>query len=125
MTKKIMIKVEQIQVKANLNDTNTAKAIWDALPFERRAELWGDEIYFDIPVKMRLEKGQKVVQVGDIGYWPPGRAFCIFFGETPTSSKGEIRPASAVTVVGKVTGNTAVFAKVSPGAKVLISREGE
>jgi hypothetical protein len=124
MAKKIKIKVGQIEAEAELNDTKTAEAIWDALPIERPANLWGDEIYFAIPVKMGLEKGQEVVQIGDLGYWPTGAAFCIFFGETPMSRKGEIRPASAVTVLGKVTRDTAVFKKVSSGAKVLISNTG-
>ncbi len=125
MAKKITIKAGQIQAEAELNNTKTAQAIWEALPIERRANLWGDEIYFAVPVKMELEKGQEVVQIGDLGYWPPGTAFCIFFGETPVSRKGEIRPASAVTILGKVTSDTAVFKKVSSGANVLISKTDE
>jgi hypothetical protein len=125
MVKKIKIKIGQIQAEAELNDTKTARAIWDSLPIEGLGDLWGEEIYFAIPVKMELEKGQEAVQIGDIGYWPPGSAFCIFFGETPMSRKGEIRPASAVTVVGKVTSNAVVFKKVLPGAKILISKKDE
>ena len=116
-----MIKAEQIQAEAELNGTKTAEAIWKALPIERRANLWGNEIYFAIPVEIELENGQEVVQIGDLGYWPTGEAFCIFFGETPLSSKGEIRPASAVTILGKVTSDAAVFKKVSSGATVSIS----
>ena len=125
MAKKMMIRVGQIQAEAELNNTKTAEVIWEALPIEGRANLWGDEIYFAIPVKMGLEKGQKVVQIGDLGYWPPGTAFCIFFGETPVSRKGKIRPASAVTILGKVTSDAAVFKKVSSGANVLISKTDE
>ncbi len=125
MAKKIMIKTGQIQIEAEFNNTKTAEAIWEALPIERQANLWGDEIYFAIPVKMELEKGQEVVQIGDLGYWPPGTAFCIFFGETPVSRKGEIRPASAVTVFGKVSSDTTVFKKVSSGAEILISKTKE
>jgi hypothetical protein len=125
MAKKIMIKSGQIQAEAELNNTKTAQAVWEALPIETCANLWGDEIYFAIPVKMGLENGQEVVQIGDLGYWPSGTAFCIFFGETPVSRKGEIRPASAVTVLGKVTSDTAVFKKVSSGVKVLISKTDE
>ena len=123
MSKNIKIKAGQIQVEAELNNTKTAEAIWKALPIEARANLWGDEIYFTIPVKMELENGQEVVQIGDLGYWPPGKSFCIFFGQTPMSRKGEIRPASAVTVAGKVTGDPEVFKQVSSGAKVLISQK--
>ena len=122
MAKKIMIKAGQIQAEAELNDTRTAEAIWNALPIEGKANLWGNEIYFAIPVKMELEDGQEVVQMGDLGYWPIGAAFCIFFGETPMSRKGEIRPASAVTVFGRVTSDTAVFKEVTSGAKVIISK---
>jgi hypothetical protein len=125
MAKKIIISVGKIQAEAELNNTRTAQAIWEVLPIERPANLWGDEIYFTIPIKMELEKGQEVVQIGDLGYWPPGTAFCIFFGQTPMSRKGEIRPASAVTVIGKVTGDIAVFKSVLSGAKVLISRKNE
>ena len=122
MAKKIIITSGQIRAEAELNNTKTAEAIWEALPIEKHANLWSDEIYFAIPVKMGLEKGQEVVQIGDLGYWPSGTALCIFFGETPVSCKGEIRPASAVTVLGKMTSDTAVFKKVSSGAKVIISK---
>ena len=122
MVKKIIITAGQIKAEAELNNTKTAGAIFEALPIEGLANLWGDEIYFTIPVKMGQEKGQELVQIGDLGYWPPGKAFCIFFGETPVSRKGEVRPASAVTVFGKVTGDTSVFKKVSSEDKVLISK---
>ncbi|MBI2829531.1 MAG: hypothetical protein HYX81_00050 [Chloroflexi bacterium] len=125
MARKITIKAGQIEAEAELNDTRTADAIWETLPIEGQANLWGDEIYFAIPVKMRLEKGQEVVQIGDLGYWPPGAAFCIFFGETPVSRKGEIRPASAVTVFGKVTSDSTLFKKVLSGTRVLIGRTDE
>jgi uncharacterized protein len=125
MNKKIVIKIGQIEAEAELNDTRTSQAIWDALPIERPANLWGDEIYFTIPVKADLENGQETVQKGDLGYWPPGPAFCIFFGQTPMSSRGEIRPASAVTVLGKVTGDPAVFKKVTSGSLVTISKKAE
>lgn len=125
MAKKITIEAGQIQAEADLNDTKTAQAVWKALPIEGSANLWGDEIYFAIPVKMELERGQEIVQVGDIGYWPAGSALCIFFGETPVSRKGEIRPASAVTVLGKVTTDTSVFKKVSSGDRVVLSKASE
>lgn len=125
MTKKIMIKAGRIEAEAELNNSKTADVIWKALPIKGRANLWGDEIYFDIPVKIGLEKGQELVQIGDLGYWPTGMAFCIFFGETPVSRKGEIRPASAVTVFGKVSRDTTVFKSVTSGAEVLISKIDE
>jgi uncharacterized protein len=125
MIKKVVIKAENIQVAADLNNTSTADAIWKALPIEGHASLWGDEIYFAVPVKMGLEDGQEVVKTGDLGYWPPGTAFCIFFGKTPVSREGEIRPASAVTVLGKVTSDTAVLKKVKEGTRISISKAPE
>ncbi len=109
-------------MEAMLNETETAQAIWKSLPLEARASTWGDEVYFAIPVEMGLEKGQEVVEVGDLGYWPPGHAFCIFFGPTPASVGDEIRPASAVTVMGKVKGDARMFKGVKDGMKVRIEK---
>ena len=122
MARIIIIKSEEIEIEAELNDTKTAGAIWEALPIEKPANLWGDEIYFTIPIKRGLERGQDVVEIGDIGYWPPGMAFCIFFGKTPISGEGEIRPASAVTVVGKIISDVSALKKVLFGFKVRISK---
>ena len=124
MEKRIRIKSGQVEVVAELNDTNAAQAIWDALPIKGRANLWGDEIYFSIPVSVELEDGQELVNVGDLGYWPPGRGFCIFFGPTPMSEGEQPRPASPVTVFGKVIGNATVFRRVTSGAEITIEKEG-
>ena len=105
-----------------LNDTVTAESIWDSLPITARCNTWGDEIYFGIPVRAELEEGREVVELGDLGYWPPGNAFCIFFGPTPASRGDEIRPASPVTVVGKVTGDLGMLKDVPSGAEVTLSR---
>ncbi len=56
-------------------------------------ETWGDEIYFAIPVSLKEDGPRATVEVGDLGYWPPGRAFCIFFGPTPASRGDEVRAA--------------------------------
>ena len=121
--RRILITAGQVNATAVLHQSPTADAIWDALPIEARANTWGDEIYFSIPVKAALEKNaQEVVQLGDLGYWPPGTAFCIFFGPTPTSHGEEIRPASAVNIVGKVHGDPKVFKQVLDGAKIVIQR---
>jgi hypothetical protein len=85
MVKRIRIEAGSIEALAELNDSGTAQAIWEALPIRGQASLWGDEIYFSIPVSMGLEKGQEVVNAGGLGYWPQGKAFCIFFGPTPVS----------------------------------------
>ena len=120
--KKITIKTEDLKVDASLNDSKTAQNIWDALPIEGRLNTWGDEIYFSISVKVGLENAKAVVLEGDLGYWPPGSAFCIFFGLTPASQGDEIRPASPVNVFGKIIGDPKVFKKVSSGAKIIIEK---
>jgi hypothetical protein len=124
MVRKIRIKAGLIEAVAELNDTRTAQAIWEALPIKACANLWGEEVYFSIPVSLELEAGQEVVSAGDLGYWPEGSAFCIFFGPTPVSRGGEIRPASAVTVFGRITGDATIFKQVASGAKVIIEKEG-
>lgn len=123
MSKRIRIKANAIEVTAELNNTKTAEAIWQALPIKSHVSLWGEEIYFSIPVHLQLEKGQELVDMGDLGYWPPGSAFCIFFGPTPASRGEEIRPASAVSVFGKVIGDAKVFNQVKQGAEITVDRE--
>ena len=105
MPTNIVITAGSIRLEAELNDTFTAKAISNILPITAAANTWGDEIYFSMPITLELENGQEVVDLGDLGYWPPGRAFCIFYGLTPASQGDEIRPASAVTIIGKVQGD--------------------
>ena len=122
MSKKIIIEVGDIKAEAELNDTNTADLIWESLPIEARANTWGDEVYFDVPVNTGLENAAEVVEVGDLGYWPQGPAFCIFFGPTPMSRGDEIRPASAVNIIGKVSGDAQVFRPVKSGQTITLSR---
>jgi hypothetical protein len=71
---------------------------------------------------MGSENGKEVVELGDIAYWPPGNAFCIFFGPTPASNGSEIRPASAVNVVGRIEGDATVFKAVDSGEVVILER---
>jgi hypothetical protein len=123
MERKIRIKVGAIEAAADLNDTRTAQAIWETLPIKGRVNRWGDEIYFSIPLNLELEPGQELVSIGDLGYWPQGNAFCIFFGLTPISQGDEIRPASPVTVFGKVIGDANVFKKVAAGMEITVRRE--
>jgi len=118
----IKISAGSVEAEALLGDGKTAQAIWEALPLSAKAETWGDEIYFSIPLSLRAEDPREVVELGDLGYWPPGRAFCIFFGATPVSQGGEIRPASAVNVFGRLVGDPKVFKKVRSGAAVSVTR---
>lgn len=120
--REIRIKAGSVEAIAELNDTATADAIWNALPIKASGSTWGDEIYFGIPVYVGEEDGREVVDLGDIAYWPPGHAFCIFFGPTPMSRGNEIRPASAVNVVGKIKGDPRVFQSVRSGETVILEK---
>lgn len=119
----ILIETSGLKVEAELHGTSSGRAVYDALPLEGEALTWGDEIYFEIPVNQGLdETARELVENGDLGYWPTGRAFCIFFGPTPISGPGEIRPASAVNIIGRIKGDAAVFKQIPAGAGIKISR---
>ena len=120
----IRIRAGEIEALADLDASETATAIWDALPLTIPANTWGDEIYFTIPVGLEEDDAQPTVALGDLGYWPPGRAFCIFFGPTPMSSPGEIRPASPVNLFGTLRGDPTVFRSVRAGTPVSVERAG-
>jgi hypothetical protein len=118
---KINIRIGKLAMEAELNDTPTAKKIAEALPIKTSFNTWGDEIYFSIPVTASADKtAQEVVEAGDLGYWPPGKAFCIFFGQTPASQAGKIMPASAVNMIGKVLGDATQFKTVMHEKSVLL-----
>jgi hypothetical protein len=118
---KIKIKIGKLSMDAELNETPTAKKIASALPIKTGFNTWGDEIYFAIPVTTKLDESAKeVVEVGDLGYWPTGKAFCIFFGQTPVSKPGKIMPASAVNMIGKVLGDATQFKKVMNESQVIL-----
>src|SRR5690606_5775375 len=120
--RKIRIVAGSVKVTATLLDNRTADAVWQALPLEASAQLWGDEIYFSIPVSLGEEESREVVEAGDLAYWPPGKAFCIFWGPTPASRGSEIRPASPVNVFGRVDGDPTVFDQVPSGARIVVER---
>lgn len=122
MKKQIRIIAGSVIALAELYDTKTAEAIWQALPLSSKVKTWGDEIYFTIPLKKELEAGQEVVSLGDLGYWPTGSAFCIFFGLTPVSGQDEIRPASAVDVFGHLIDDPVIFKQVEAGEEVVVER---
>jgi len=118
---KMNIKIGKLSMQAELNDSPTARKVAEALPIKASFNTWGDEIYFGIPVKADLEESaQEVVEIGDLGYWPPGKAFCIFFGLTPASRPGKIMPASAVNMLGKVLGDATEFKKVMDEREVVL-----
>ncbi|NVL89659.1 MAG: hypothetical protein HWN69_01515 [Desulfobacterales bacterium] len=122
--KQIKIILGDLILDAELNDGPTAKKVWEALPIETSFNTWGDEIYFSIPVEAELESdAREVVESGNLGYWPSGNAFCIFFGPTPISSAGEIRPATAVNMIGKVIGDAARLKEKMSEAVIMVERE--
>jgi len=122
MKRQIRIKAGAVIALAELYNTKTADAIWQALPLGGNINTWGEEIYFTIPVKMELEEGQQVVNSGDLGYWPPGSAFCIFFGPTPMSRRAEIRAASPVDIFGSLVDDPKMFRKVKDGEKIVVEK---
>jgi len=126
MMKKIKIITKSAgEVEAEISEDRTpetARAILEKLPIESRVNTWGDEIYFSIPVYLGEENAQETVKLGDLGYWPPGNSFCIFFGPTPISRGGEIRPADPVNVFGKAKGDPTIFKKVRSGEKIRIEK---
>jgi uncharacterized protein len=125
MERSITITAGTVKVSATLSACATADAIWNALPLKSTANTWGDEIYFDIPVQANLDDtAREVVEKGDLGYWPSGPAFCIFFGPTPMSRGNEIRPASSVNVFGKVAGDLSVLKKVRSGSAIVVDKAG-
>ncbi|HHP50561.1 MAG TPA: hypothetical protein ENM97_01440 [Moorella mulderi] len=115
-----------IKLKIALNDTFTARRVWESLPIEAEVNTWGEEIYFETPLDLPQERPQETVELGQVAYWPRGRALCIFFGPTPVSGPGEIRPYSPVTVIGKVVeGDLEGLKRVRDGEKVRLTRVEE
>ena len=123
MERKIIIEAGEVAGKAVLFESEISKEIWGLLPIESTCNTWGDEIYFTIPVSRSLdETAKEVLEMGDLGYWPTGKALCIFFGPTPMSRGDEIRPASPVNIVGKVISESKMFSKVFTGTKVMVKK---
>jgi hypothetical protein len=123
MTNSIQIEVSGQVLQADLYDTPTARGILNGLPFDGLANVWGEEIYFEIPLQLELEAdAREKVQVGELGYWPVGHAFCIFFGPTPASSDNRPRAASPVNILGRVLGDATLFRAVRGGTVVQITR---
>jgi hypothetical protein len=119
---RITIGVADITLAAELNDSPMARKILELLPLEGRANVWGDEIYFTIPLNLALEEDARAgVAVGDLGYWPAGPAFCIFFGPTPVSTDENPRAYSPVNVFGRITGDARQLKGVANGAAVQVS----
>ncbi len=118
---KIKIIIGDLIMEGELNDSTTAGKVKGALPIRASLNTWGEEFYFTIPVDAELdETAREEVEMGDLGYWPTGKAFCIFFGQTPMSTPGKIIPASAVNIIGRVIGNAARFKEVMQEGEVVL-----
>ena len=121
--RQIQISTGNLTLAATLNELETANQLWESLPITGRVQIWGDEIYFSIPLNVEEELGsQETVQAGTVAYWPPGSALCLFWGPTPISVPGEIRPASAVNVVGILDNDPNLLAEVPSQAEIIIEK---
>jgi hypothetical protein len=120
---KIRILAGGIRVDADLMDTACAREIRHVLPLDAVPRMWGDEFYFPVPVEMALDASATTeVKVGDIGYWPPGNSLAIFFGPTPLSRGADPVPASAVNLVGRITGDARVLANARGARRIRLER---
>ena len=121
--KKIVITAGSVSLEAELNDKPTAQQVWAALPIDGRANTWGDEIYFEIPVSAGSEPDARAdVEIGELAYWPMGSAFCIFFGPTPASTGSQPRAHSPVNILGRMMGDATQFRTVRDGDAVRIEQ---
>jgi hypothetical protein len=120
---KILIEFEKFSVQARLNDSPTAQELLKQLPIEGQVNTWGEEIYFEIPVNMPQEPdAQEILSVGDLGYWPMGQAFCIFFGPTPVSTDERPRAYSPVNVLGTILGDSEALKSIKNQEIVRLER---
>jgi len=121
--RKIVITVAGKTLTATLNDSPTATQVWDALPIQAEASIWGDEIYFEIPVDApQAPDARAAVEIGTLGYWPVGNAFCIFYGPTPVSTDAQPRAYSPVNILGEVSVDATQLRGTRHGASVRIDR---
>ena len=121
--RKIIISTENLRMEAILAEGSSADIFWNTLPITGQVNTWGDEIYFNVNLQIPLDDdASDIVESGDIAFWPPGSAFCIFFGRTPASSGDEVRAASAVNVLGKIDGDEREFRSVPSGEEVRLEQ---
>lgn len=119
---RIIFKTSSAVIDGELNDSQTARRIYDKLPIAAKANTWGEEIYFEIPVRCSPKNATMDVDIGDIAYWPEGACLCIFFGRTPTSTGPKPRPASEVNIVGKISAGLSILKNIKSGDKIRVER---
>ncbi len=121
--KKVRVTAGDVELEAELFDSECAGAIFDALPVETAFNTWGEEFYFEVPVSSELDDSATTsVKVGDIGYWPPGRALAIFYGRTPASASEEPVPASEVNLVGRIKGDARLLRRAAGAGRIRIEK---
>src|SRR3989344_5669852 len=121
--RRIQITIGTVVLEAELLNTPTATAIWDALPFTSKAQTWGEEVYFSTPVSMERESDARdVVQPGELAFWVEGDSIAIGFGRTPISQGDEIRLAAMTNIWGKALGDVKQLKPVETGAPIRIER---
>ena len=122
--KKIKIVAGSLELTAGLYETPTAEVIYDALPLEGEIQKWGDEIYFGVDFEIELETdAREEVEEGELGYWPLGPAFCIFFGPTPVSKSSKPKAYSPVNVFGKIRDEWALLKDIRNGSMLVVTKE--
>lgn len=118
---KIKISAGQYSFTANMNKSKTSSIIFNMLPVEGFANIWGEEIYFSLPVHIEEDSdAHEIVDAGELGFWPAGNAFCIFFGPTPVSTDNRPRAYSPVNVFGKIEGDISDLKKIENGEKITV-----
>ncbi len=122
MPKKIEIVFKENKIEAVLNDTMTSKKLLKILPIKSEVNLWGNEVYFEIPIEAELENGRELMEIGNIAFWPSGNAFCIFFGPTPAGNGSQPRAISPVTVIGKIISEDGIekLKKLTPSDSIEV-----
>lgn len=122
--KEIIFDFGEFKIDAQLNESPTSKILYEQLPLNGVSQVWGDEIYFSTSINMENDEwSQETVELGDIAFWPPGNAVCLFFGETPISAPGEIRPASPTNIMGKLVGDLSLLKNISGGTEVEVLKK--
>jgi len=119
---RILMRTRYERWEIELNDTLAAFKLYEALPLEKEINVWGGELYFAVPVDCELENGRKIMDEGEVAFWPEGNAFCVFFGKTPASTTSKPEAYSPVTPIGRVLSDVSTMADLSDRTRVTLER---